>query len=73
MVEPRIIRGMLPLPNFLVITMKIEDVKQIISNRLSYLRSQRVQAVAVGDLEQVAILDVQILETQLTLDQLLTL
>jgi hypothetical protein len=64
---------MLPLPNFLVITMKIEDVKQIISNRLSYLRSQRVQAVAVGDLEQVAILDVQILETQLTLDQLLTL
>lgn len=49
--------------------MTVNDIVRIVSNRLEALRSQRVLAAHVGDLEQVARLDADIAQTQVTLDQ----
>jgi len=50
--------------------MQIEEVVQIIGNRLATLNNGRAQAVAVGDLAAVMTIDAQIEETKLTLEQL---
>lgn len=53
--------------------MTIDEISKIVSNRLQFLKAQRTQAVAAGELEQVTKLDAQIAETQETLNKLLTL
>ena len=50
--------------------MTLTEIKQIVSNRLNALKAQRTLAVAAGDLERVAQLDVDINETANTLEQL---
>jgi hypothetical protein len=50
--------------------MTIEQLTIILANRLSTLSAQRSHAVTVGDLAQVAILDADIAETEITLSQL---
>jgi hypothetical protein len=50
--------------------MTLEMIKQILSNRLTNLNSQKAYLVAIGDLEQVTKVDLEITETQATLDQL---
>jgi hypothetical protein len=51
--------------------MTIEEIIRIVRNRLASLQSQRTSAVATGDLDRVASLDVDIHETQATLSRLL--
>jgi hypothetical protein len=53
--------------------MSISELIQLVSYKLAALNSARASAFSVGDLPQVVALDTQILQTQLTLDQLKTL
>ena len=53
--------------------MSLAELIQLVQNKLSALNSARASAAAVGDINQVVLLDAQIAETQLTLDQLKTL
>lgn len=53
--------------------MSIADLIQLVSYKLAALNSARASAAAIGDLNQVVLLDAQITQTQLTLDQLRTL
>lgn len=50
--------------------MKIEEVVFILENRIKTLNQQRDNAVMSGNLELVNQLDVEIIETQNTLDTL---
>jgi len=50
--------------------MTLAELIQLVSYKLSALNSARASAVSVGDLTQVVSIDVQISQTQLTLDQL---
>ncbi len=50
--------------------MTIDQLTIILTNRISSLSAQRSYAVAIGDLEQIAILDADIAETEITLAQL---
>ena len=53
--------------------MSVEDLIRLMEARLSALNSARGSAAAVGDLAQVTRLDIDIAQTQTTLDQLRTL
>lgn len=53
--------------------MSLAELIQLVQNKLSALNSARAAAAAVGDINQVVLLDAQVVETQLTLDQLKTL
>lgn len=53
--------------------MSVAELIQLVENKLAALNSARASAAAVGDINQVILLDAQISETQLTLDQLKTL
>jgi hypothetical protein len=53
--------------------MTIPDLIKLIENRVSYLNILRATAVSSGDVQQVYAIDVQLTETQLTLDRLKTL
>jgi hypothetical protein len=53
--------------------MSLDEIVLVVGNRIETLRSQRVLAVAHGDLARVSELDADILETESTLSQLLTL
>jgi hypothetical protein len=53
--------------------MTLAELIQLVSYKLSALNSARASAVSVGDLSQVVNLDAQILQTQITLDQLRSL
>jgi hypothetical protein len=53
--------------------MSLAELIQLVQAKLAALNSARASAAAVGDINQVVLLDVQIAETQLTLDQLKTL
>ena len=53
--------------------MSIEDLIRLMEARLAELNSARGSAAAVGDLAQVTRLDIDIAQTQTTLDQLRTL
>jgi hypothetical protein len=53
--------------------MALDEVIQIVGNRLNALQVQRTLAVAAGELARVTALDADIAETQTTLEQLLTL
>jgi hypothetical protein len=53
--------------------MSIEDLIRLMEARLAALNSARGSAAAVGDLAQVTRLDIDIAQTQTTLDQLRTL
>jgi hypothetical protein len=53
--------------------MTLAELIQLVSYKLAALNSARASAAAIGDLNQVVVLDAQINETQLTLDQLRTL
>jgi hypothetical protein len=53
--------------------MSLAELIQLVENKLAALNSARASAAAVGDVNQVILLDAQIVETQLTLDQLKTL
>ena len=50
--------------------MKLVDVIQILTNKISNLKNQRDQAVTAGDLATVELVDESIIETELTLNQL---
>ena len=50
--------------------MQVQEIIQIIENRLATLNNGRAQAVAVGDLAAVITIDAQIEETRTTLEQL---
>jgi hypothetical protein len=53
--------------------MSVEDLIRLMEARLAALNSARGTAAAVGDLAQVTRLDIDIAQTQTTLDQLRTL
>jgi hypothetical protein len=53
--------------------MLLQDIIQILNNRLESLKAKKNIAVASGELEQVYKLDFEISETTSTLDQLKTL
>jgi hypothetical protein len=53
--------------------MSVEDLIRLMEARLAALNSARGSAAAVGDLAQVTRLDIDIAQTQTTLDQLRTL
>jgi hypothetical protein len=53
--------------------MTLAELIQLVSYKLSALNSARASAVSIGDLNQVVSLDAQILQTELTLDQLRSL
>lgn len=53
--------------------MTLAEVIRLVENKLSALNSARASALAIGDMNQVILLDSQITETQMTLDQLRTL
>lgn len=53
--------------------MSLEDLIRLMEARLAALNSARGSAAAVGDLAQVTRLDIDIAQTQTTLDQLRTL
>jgi hypothetical protein len=55
------------------ICMLIQDIIQILTNRLESLKSRKTLAVSSGELEQVTQLDSEISETLATLSQLKTL
>lgn len=50
--------------------MTINELILILSNQITALNNARTSAAAIGDVEQVAIIDAKILETQATLDTL---
>jgi hypothetical protein len=50
--------------------MTLEMIKRILQNKLQNLNGQKSDMIAVGNLEAIAKLDAEILETQTTLDQL---
>lgn len=50
--------------------MTLQQVRAILTNKLTALHAQRGYAMAIGDLDRVAVLDAEIQETQTTLDQL---
>ena len=53
--------------------MSIDDLIRLMEARLAALNSARASAAAVGDLAQVTKIDVDVAQTQTTLDQLRTL
>ena len=53
--------------------MNLDDILQILRNRLVYLEAQKNAAVGIGDLVQVDLLSRQIAEAQTTLAKLETL
>jgi hypothetical protein len=53
--------------------MTLEELVKLVQAKLSALNSARAAAAGVGDINQVVLLDSQIVDTQLTLDQLKTL
>jgi hypothetical protein len=53
--------------------MSVQDLIRLMEARLAALNSARGSAAAVGDLAQVTRLDIDIAQTQTTLDQLRTL
>lgn len=53
--------------------MLLQEIIQILNNRLEYLKSRKTIAVSAGDLEQIYELDFQISETLTTISQLKTL
>ena len=53
--------------------MKIEDIIFILENKIKNLEQQKNVAILAGDLEMVTAIDIQIVETQVTLDSLKTL
>jgi hypothetical protein len=64
----------LPLPALLVgDAMTLQEIVNIVGNRIAALRNQRAVAVLAGDLIQVNAIDAEIAQTQMTLDQLLSL
>jgi hypothetical protein len=50
--------------------MKIEEIIFILENKIKNLEQQKNIAVMAGDLEMVTTIDIQIVETQITLDKL---
>jgi hypothetical protein len=50
--------------------MKIEEIIFILENRIKSLTQQRDQAVMSGNLELVVQIDIELLETQNTIDSL---
>jgi hypothetical protein len=50
--------------------MTLEMIKRILQNKLHNLNSQKTDMIAVGNLEAIANLEAEIIETQNTLDQL---
>jgi hypothetical protein len=50
--------------------MKIEEIIFILENKIKNLEQQKNIAVMAGDLEMVTTIDIQIVETQITLDTL---
>lgn len=50
--------------------MKIEEIIFILENKIKNLEQQKNVAVMAGDLEMVTVIDIQIVETQITLDKL---
>jgi|694.fasta_scaffold116850_4 hypothetical protein len=50
--------------------MKIEEIIFILENKIKNLEQQKNVAVMAGDLEMVTVIDIQIVETQITLDTL---
>jgi hypothetical protein len=50
--------------------MKIEEIIFILENKIKNLEQQKNIAVMAGDLEMVTVIDIQIVETQITLDKL---
>jgi hypothetical protein len=50
--------------------MKIEEIIFILENRIKNLEQQKNAAVMVGDLEMVTAIDIQIVETQISLDSI---
>lgn len=53
--------------------MSLEELIKLVQSRLIALNGLRATAVALGDINQIVLLDSQIEQTQLTLDQLNTL
>lgn len=53
--------------------MSIEDLIRLMSARLAALNAARASAASVGDLAEVTRLDADVVQTQITLDQLRTL
>jgi hypothetical protein len=53
--------------------MLLQDIIQILNNRLESLKAKKNIAIASGELEQVTQLDSEIAETMVTLNQLKTL
>ena len=53
--------------------MLLQDIIQILNNRLEALKARKTIAVSSGELEQVYTLDLEISETTSTLNQLKTL
>jgi hypothetical protein len=51
----------------------LDDLKQLIANRLVFLEQQRALAAGIGDVGHVNSLDAEIVDTELTADQLDTL
>jgi hypothetical protein len=53
--------------------MTINDVITLVSNRLAALNQAHATAVALGDVQRMAALEVEIVETQSTIDALRSL
>lgn len=53
--------------------MSLAELIQLVQSKLAALNSARGTAASLGDINQVILIDAQIVETQLTLDQLNTL
>lgn len=53
--------------------MSIEDLIRLMEARLAALNSARASAASVGDLTEITRLDADIVQTQITLDQLRSL
>ena len=53
--------------------MKVPDLIRLLQKKIAALNSARSTAEALGDIDQIVVIDAQITETQLTLDQLNTL
>ena len=53
--------------------MTLDDLKQLLANRLVFLDQQRVLAVDIGDVARVDALDAEKTETEFTVSQLDTL
>jgi hypothetical protein len=52
--------------------MTLDDIISMTQNRLAALNTARTAAFLAGDIAQVNIIDVEMLKTQTTLDQLLS-